>query len=899
MPSSVRRDGSRAKILHVEDNRENRMLVRAVLEAEGYTVVDAEDGLAGIEAAIREEPALILLDVNLPAVDGYEVVAIIKSFPAFATTPVIAVTAYAMEGDRQRTLVAGCDGYIQKPIDVDAFPRQVAEFMQGKREHVEEKEQGVYLRELNQRLVYRLVNQVEELKRLNQHFVQRAGQLADLHRAVQDITSEVGIRAMLEQLLPSLARALGTTFIAVDMLDTDVHVEVSGDNASDRRRSVLAGSGMAPADDWSEAEWRLPLSVRGRPLGQMTARLVLPPGAKADEEHLLNIVANQVAIAVENSRLYDGVVRRAAEQESLVEAGHLLAGSLHVREVLQRFTELVRTRLGVDVVRIWLHEGDQEYRLAAQAGLAEKPVQSRMSFPAGEGAVGWLMEHLSPLVLPDLLVDPRFREREWAQSEGLVSFVGVPLVLEDTPVGVLLCWSRQRREFQPDEVALAQALGTSAAVGIRNARLHEETELRLRHTETLVSVSQAVGSTLDLSEVLRRTTREMVRALGADTGMAWLLTPTRDRFVPLVGYHVPKDLLNKAGVAVLKVDDPFFATVDGLTAPVTLNVADASNHPLGEASIARFMEHKSLLIQPIRWKGELIGAFSVLWVRDTHRFSTEELRLTEGIALQGALAIENSRLYEGVKQQMSELKQTQAQLVQSTKLAAIGELAANIAHEINNPLTTVLGFASFIAERLNADDPMREELTLIQDEASRARDIVRDLLQFSRQRDFMPETASLNQVLEQVITMMRRQGAFGPITVNEQYAADMPGVEVDVARIKQVFLNIINNAVYVMPNGGALTIRTRVTERGARVEFEDTGPGIAPEHRDRIFDPFFTTKPEVSGTGLGLSVSLGIVQSHGGTILVESELGKGATFTVLLPLRIDGEAPAEAPAPAL
>src|SRR5437870_676922 len=114
MPSPIRKDGSRAKILHVEDNPENRMLVRAILEAEGYTIIE--------------------------------------SFPAFATTPVIAVTAYAMEGDRQRTLVAGCDGYIQKPIDVDAFPRQVAEFLHGKREHVEEREQGLYLRELNQRL---------------------------------------------------------------------------------------------------------------------------------------------------------------------------------------------------------------------------------------------------------------------------------------------------------------------------------------------------------------------------------------------------------------------------------------------------------------------------------------------------------------------------------------------------------------------------------------------------------------------------------------------------------------------------------------------------------------------------------------------------------------------------
>src|SRR5213083_1065585 len=209
----------KVKILYIEDNRENRMLVRAVLEAAGYAIVDAEDGLTGIEAAIREEPALILLDINLPGVDGYEIVAILKSFPNLAATPVIAVTAYAMQGDRQRTLVAGCDGYLQKPINVDAFPRQVAEFLGGKRERVEGREEGVYLRELNQRLVYRLLNQVEELKRLNQHFVRRASQLADLHRSLQDITSEMGVAGMLAKLLGGLARALGTTQLAVDIAD--------------------------------------------------------------------------------------------------------------------------------------------------------------------------------------------------------------------------------------------------------------------------------------------------------------------------------------------------------------------------------------------------------------------------------------------------------------------------------------------------------------------------------------------------------------------------------------------------------------------------------------------------------------------------------------------------------
>src|SRR5438552_8154998 len=235
----------KAKILYIEDNRENRMLVRAVLEAAGYTLVEAEDGLAGIEAAIREEPALILLDINLPGVDGYEIVAILKSFPNLASTPVIAVTAYAMQGDRQRTLVAGCDGYIQNPIDVHAFPRQVAEFLGGKRERVEGRDEGVYLRELNQRLVYRLLNQVEELKRLNQHFVRRASQLEDLPRSLQDITSEMGVAGMLEKLLGGLAQSIGPSRLRVELSEPPgVHVKANNE-ASAQPRRVLAGTGAA------------------------------------------------------------------------------------------------------------------------------------------------------------------------------------------------------------------------------------------------------------------------------------------------------------------------------------------------------------------------------------------------------------------------------------------------------------------------------------------------------------------------------------------------------------------------------------------------------------------------------------------------------------------------------
>src|SRR5438132_1329953 len=592
---------------------------------------------------------------------------------------------------------------------------------------------------------------------------------------------------------------MGTPSLRVELTDPPgVQVVARGDTG-DQPRSVLAGAGVEPADEWTEVEWTLPLTVRGRELGVMVARHVMPPGAKADEEQLLKIVADQVAIAVENARLYERVTRRAAEQESLVEAGRLLTGTLQVSEVLQRLSELVRARLGADVVRI------------------------------------------------------------------------------------LTGWYREPHTFAPDEVALGEALATSATAAIRNARLYEETQERLRHTETLLAVSYDTSSTLELAEVLRRTTRAMVRALGANTGGAWLVTPGKDRFVPIVGYHVPKDALQTFATTEIVMTDQMLKEWGRYERAVYSS--DSGSDPRFAHPITRLLPHTSLLIQPMRWKGETIGGFAIAWLKDHHRFTTDELRLAEGIALQAAVAAENSRLYEGVKQQMAELKRTQAQLIQSTKLAAIGELAANIAHEINNPLTSVLGFASYLAERIPPGEPMREELDLIQEEAGRARDIVRDLLHFSRQREFVPQMTDLNVVLEQTLTMVRRQGAFDAITLVEEYAPGLPPVEVDVPRIKQVFLNLINNAVYVMKDGGSLTIRSSVVGDTVQVEVIDTGTGIPAEHLDRIFEPFFTTKPDVSGTGLGLPVSLGIVQSHGGTIEVKSELGRGSSFIVKLPVK--------------
>jgi signal transduction histidine kinase len=217
-------------------------------------------------------------------------------------------------------------------------------------------------------------------------------------------------------------------------------------------------------------------------------------------------------------------------------------------------------------------------------------------------------------------------------------------------------------------------------------------------------------------------------------------------------------------------------------------------------------------------------------------------------------------------------------------MAAVGELAAGVAHELNNPLTSVLGFAQVLMRSIPPDDPGYENLVTIANEALRARDIVRDLLAFSQQTTSSHEPANINEVVGNTLSLIRRQFEASDITVQEDLADDLPLVFLATGRIKQVFLNLFTNALQAMPNGGRLMVSSRRVEDEVVVRVTDTGDGIPEEHLPRIFEPFYTTKPVGQGTGLGLSVSLGIVQEHGGRIEVESWPGEGSAVAVRLPV---------------
>jgi two-component system NtrC family sensor kinase len=231
-----------------------------------------------------------------------------------------------------------------------------------------------------------------------------------------------------------------------------------------------------------------------------------------------------------------------------------------------------------------------------------------------------------------------------------------------------------------------------------------------------------------------------------------------------------------------------------------------------------------------------------------------------------------------------ELEQAQRQLIQSEKLASLGQLAAGVAHELNNPLGTITLFSSMLKKDLPENERWEKDITLIIQEAERAAKIVKDLLSFSRETKLKPGLVNINSIIEEAVSLLTERSLFRNIQVKQELKASIPTTFADPDLLKQVFFNIILNGAQAMEGSGVLTIRSQSLNGNSTIEIqiEDTGKGIADNDRSRLFDPFFTTKEK--GTGLGLALVYGIVSKHKGTIDVESELGKGTTFFINMPV---------------
>jgi signal transduction histidine kinase len=344
-----------------------------------------------------------------------------------------------------------------------------------------------------------------------------------------------------------------------------------------------------------------------------------------------------------------------------------------------------------------------------------------------------------------------------------------------------------------------------------------------------------------------------------------------------------------------------------------LRIRDIAQDPRAHGFPANHPPMHSFLGVPIISKGRLFGNLYVTEKQGEEEFSKEDEKLAVTLAAQAAVAIENASLYEEVQRSYEELKRSQRLLVRQEKLASLGRLAAGLAHELNNPLSSVAGFAEALqrraAEGETARPPgasdVREYLTLIQEEVARAATIVRRLLDFARQREPSFGVVDLEGVVAKAVSFVQRQARLANQRIVVTPFPEGSRVFADAQMLQQVFLNLLTNALDAIEGGGEIRITARQRRDGAGhgpekawldVVVSDTGTGISAEDVPRVFDPFFTTKEVGKGTGLGLAICQSIVDQHRGTIEVQSEgAGKGAVVTVSLPLVGAAGAPAREP----
>jgi len=305
-----------------------------------------------------------------------------------------------------------------------------------------------------------------------------------------------------------------------------------------------------------------------------------------------------------------------------------------------------------------------------------------------------------------------------------------------------------------------------------------------------------------------------------------------------------------------------------------------------------YKRRKTVIMLPLTTVKRTLGTVLVFTPVEESAITQENMKLLAVLAKQFALVMENTVLYEHLRKEHESVQKAQAQVMQAEKLASIGRLTAGASHEILNPLNVISGHLQYLLMGKDLSPGQVKSLRVMKEQSDRIARIVKALLQFSRYPNRKVAEVDVNRLIESVFSLVDYEVRFEDIEIVKSLDPDLPVIKGDEERLSQVFFNLLSNAKDAMPEGGRMEVSTRALvedtgpeEEAGSVEivFQDTGCGIGEEDIHKIFDPFFTTKSAGSGTGLGLSVSYGIIQDEGGEISVKSRPGEGARFTILLP----------------
>ena len=568
-------------------------------------------------------------------------------------------------------------------------------------------------------------------------------------------------------------------------------------------------------------------------------------------------------------------LRARCERLSLLnQVGSVIHSTLDPQEALQLILkEAVRLMRASSGSMVLLNPTNGLLEIHASHGLPAQAAELKL--PMGAGLTGWVARTGKGVRVGDVTQDRRYvMVRPEVRSE-----LVVPLEVNGEVRGVLNVDSDVAEAFTGDDQELLEALAAQAARVIHNTWLYEQLRLKVGLFESLFTVSQTINSTLNLDDVLKVVTQEACALMRAKTCSLMLLDPSGQWL----------DLRASHGAGPAYTDKPRLATEESLLGIVVrrrkpMQIEDVRvSGRYQHVEVARSEGLAALLSVPLLFGGQALGTLSV-YTGQPYNFSNDEVRILSALAELSAIAIHKARLYERVVD-------VEEQLRLNEKLAALGLLAAEVAHEIRNPLTVIKMLYHSLGLKFSEGDPRGKDARMIGEKIEHLNRIVEQILNFARTTEPRMVPVNLNELIDEMGLLVRHKLKHQNVQLERRLQPALPPVMGDAPQLEQAFLNLILNAAQAMPSGGTLTITSRslsAPRRAGRpthvaVEFEDTGRGMTEEQRRGAFKSVLTTT-KATGTGLGLAIVGRVIETHHGKLKIKCPPGGGTTVTILLPV---------------
>jgi len=576
----------------------------------------------------------------------------------------------------------------------------------------------------------------------------------------------------------------------------------------------------------TRSELAVPIELQGKVLGVLDVQSNETDAFDEEDLQLLQSVSNQTAVALENARLYANSEKKIKELSVLNDVARVVNSTLDLDQLLKQIYQQLTLVINAPCYYVALYD-EKNNQLNFEILIDDKKQYPKTTVPLGDGVVSYVIRTKKPLLINDIETDIKklpIRVETIGSNKISSSWLGVPMLSGEKVLGVLAVCSYEKNAFSEEDLQFFTNITSQAAIAIINAQLfHQVSRGKQEWEQTFDSITDLI-CLIDPEYRLIRVNRTLAQKLGME----------------------PEQIIGKKCHQVFhnRLDSPCSECAHRQAMvtkkPFTLEMKGISGNEI--FLISAFPRFSS--------KGEFIGSVYVL--RD-----------------------------------ISEQKRLREQLVQSEKMAAVGQLVSGVAHELNNPLAGVMGYSQLLLMNNNLDTKTQSYLNKISKESDRAKNIVNNLLTFARKHKPEKKYLDINTILDQTIELRAYDLKVSNIQVLKTFDPQLSKTMADFNQLQQVFLNIMNNAhqaIQETKGKGEIRIRTEKAGEMIRIILEDNGPGIPEENLNKIFEPFFTTKDVGRGTGLGLSISYGIIQQHGGKIYARSILGQGATFVIELPV---------------